>query len=49
MFDLEEKLAFVDVCVHTPGRKLVLASTSGYGFVVPEEETVAMTRRASRS
>ncbi len=30
--------------VHQPGRKLVLASRAGYGFVLPEEEAIASKR-----
>jgi topoisomerase-4 subunit A len=45
MVDLEENHAFVEAWVHTPGRKLIIAATSGHGFVVPEDEMVAMTRK----
>ncbi len=30
--------------VHVPGRKLLVASSDGRGFVVPEDEVVAQTR-----
>ncbi|MBX9590448.1 MAG: DNA topoisomerase IV subunit A [Hyphomonadaceae bacterium] len=48
MVDLEENHAFVEVFVHEPGRKLVIAATSGHGFVVPEDEMVAMTRKGKQ-
>src|SRR5262249_21152822 len=44
MVELEENHAFVEIFVHEPGRKLLVASTSGHGFIVPEDEVVAMTR-----
>ena len=48
MVDLEENHAFVEIFVHEPGRKLVIAATSGHGFVVPEDEMVAMTRKGKQ-
>ena len=48
MVDLEENHAFVEMFVHEPGRKLVIAATSGHGFVVPEDEMVAMTRKGKQ-
>jgi topoisomerase-4 subunit A len=48
MVDLEENHAFVEVFVHEPGRKLLVAATSGHGFVVPEDEMVAMTRKGKQ-
>ena len=39
---------FVEAWLHTPGRKLLVASTSGNGFVVPEDEMVAMTRKGKQ-
>jgi topoisomerase-4 subunit A len=34
--------------VHEPGRKLLVASTSGHGFIVAEDEVVAMTRKGKQ-
>jgi topoisomerase-4 subunit A len=34
--------------VHQPGRKLLVASTGGYGFVVPEDEVIASTRKGKQ-
>jgi topoisomerase IV subunit A len=48
MVDLEENHAFGEIWVHQPGRKLIIAATSGHGFVVPEDEMVAMTRKGKQ-
>jgi topoisomerase IV subunit A len=48
MVDLEENHAFVELFVHEPGRKLLVAATSGHGFIVPEDEVVAMTRKGKQ-
>ena len=45
MVDLEENHDVVELFVHQPERKLLVASTAGYGFVVPEDEVVASTRK----
>ena len=34
----------VDLMVHKPGRKLVVASSDGRGFIVPEDQVIAQTR-----
>jgi topoisomerase-4 subunit A len=44
MVDFEEGSKVLAVLAHKPGRKLVLASKAGYGFVLPEEEAVASKR-----
>jgi topoisomerase-4 subunit A len=48
MVDLEENHAFIEIFVHEPGRKLLVAASSGHGFVVPEDEVVAMTRKGKQ-
>jgi topoisomerase-4 subunit A len=48
MVDLEENHDFVEIFVHEPGRKLIVAATSGHGFIVPEDEMVAMTRKGKQ-
>jgi len=48
MVDLEENHAFVEIFLHQPGRKLLIAATSGHGFIVPEDEVVAMTRKGKQ-
>ncbi|RTL72656.1 MAG: DNA topoisomerase IV subunit A [Hyphomicrobiales bacterium] len=48
MVDLEENHAFVEIFVHQPGRKLLVAATSGHGFIVPEDEVIAGTRKGKQ-
>jgi topoisomerase-4 subunit A len=43
--DLEDNHDIVEAFVHDPRRKLLVASTTANGFVVPEAEVVAMTRK----
>jgi topoisomerase IV subunit A len=45
MVDLEEKEEFLDVFVYNAERKLLVASAEGYGFIVPETEVIASTRK----
>jgi topoisomerase-4 subunit A len=47
MIELDDKVDILDVRAHRPGRKLVLASKAGYGFVMPEEEAIA-NRKAGK-
>lgn len=42
--DLPNEADVVDLIIHKPGAKLLLASSSGDGFVVGEDEVVAQTR-----
>lgn len=44
MIDLDDRVGLVDVFVHRPGSKRILASKEGYGFVLPEEEAIAFRR-----
>ncbi|SHH92793.1 DNA topoisomerase IV subunit A [Marivita hallyeonensis] len=44
MVDLPNEAAIVDLFIHDPERKLLVASSAGDGFVVPENEVVAQTR-----
>jgi topoisomerase-4 subunit A len=48
MVDLEENQDFAECFVYEPGRKLLVASTGGYGFVVPEDEVIASTRKGKQ-
>ena len=48
MVDLEENHDVVEIFAHEPGRKLLVASTAGYGFIVPEDECVASTRKGKQ-
>ena len=34
--------------MHEPGRKLLVAATTGHGFIVPEDEVLAMTRKGKQ-
>jgi topoisomerase-4 subunit A len=44
MVDLPNEAEIVDLFIHRPGGKLLVASTAGDGFIVPEEEVLAQTR-----
>ena len=44
MVDLPNEAEIVTIFTHQPGRKLLLASSAGDGFVVPEDDVLAQTR-----
>lgn len=44
MVDLPNEAEIVDILIHRPGRKLIVASNAGNGFLVPEEDVLAQTR-----
>ena len=44
MVDIDDQVKIIDVFPHKPGRKRVLASKAGYGFVLPEEEALAFRK-----
>ena len=44
MVDLPNEAEIVDLFIHRPERRLLVASSAGDGFVVPETEVVAQTR-----
>ncbi len=46
--DLPPESDLVSVFVHSEGRKLLVAATSGHGFVTKEDEAVAMTRAGKK-
>ncbi|MBI4922815.1 MAG: DNA topoisomerase IV subunit A [Devosia nanyangense] len=48
MVDLDEGQDFVDLFVHRPGAKRLVASSSGNGFIVPEDELIANTRKGKQ-
>lgn len=48
MVDLEQNHEFLTTFVHDPERRLLVASSAGYGFVVPEAEVVAATRKGKQ-
>jgi topoisomerase-4 subunit A len=44
MVDIDDRVRIVAAFPHKAGRKRLLASKAGYGFVLPEEEAVAFRR-----
>ena len=48
MIDFEEADDILEGFVHKSGRKLLVASKVGNGFIVPEEEVVAQTRKGKQ-
>jgi topoisomerase-4 subunit A len=48
MIDLDETDNILEGFVNKPGRKLLVASNIGNGFIVPEEEVVAQTRKGKQ-
>jgi topoisomerase-4 subunit A len=48
MVDVEEGQDFVDLFVHRPGARRLVASSVGDGFVVPEDELIANTRKGKQ-
>ena len=44
MLDLDDKVGVADVFAHKPGRRRILASKAGYGFILPEDEAIAFRR-----
>jgi topoisomerase-4 subunit A len=44
MVDLPNEAEIVDLFIHRPGGKLLLASNAGDGFIAPEDEIIAQTR-----
>ncbi len=46
--DLPSDADLVAMFAHVPGRKLLVASTSGHGFITGEDDAVAMTKNGKR-
>ncbi len=44
MVDLPNEAEIVDLFIHQTGRRLLVASSAGDGFVVPEDDVLAQTR-----
>ena len=44
MVDLDDRVKIIDVFPHKAGRKRLLASKEGYGFIMPEDEALAFRR-----
>ena len=49
MIDLDDKVAILAVFPHKAGRKRLLASKAGYGFVMDEEEAVAFRKAGKQA
>ncbi|MBZ0128456.1 MAG: DNA topoisomerase IV subunit A [Rhodobacteraceae bacterium] len=48
MVDLPNEAEIVDLFLHRPGGKLLVASSAGDGFVVAEDEVIAQTRNGKQ-
>lgn len=48
LIDLPPEADLVAMFAHQPGRKLLLAATTGHGFITSEDEAVALTRSGKR-
>ena len=46
--DLPSEADIAAMFVHVPGRKLLLAATSGHGFMTSEDDAIAMTKNGKR-
>src|SRR5579859_4439353 len=46
--DLPPEADIATMFVHVPGRKLLLAASSGHGFVTNEDDAIAMTKAGKR-
>ncbi len=44
MVDLPNDCEILDILIHKPGRRLLVASSAGDGFIVPEDEIIAHRR-----
>lgn len=44
MIDLPNDVEIIDILIHKPGMRLLVASTEGNGFIVPEDDVLAQTR-----
>ena len=44
MVDLPNEADIIDILIHKPGRKLLVASSAGDGSIVPEDDVLAQTR-----
>ena len=48
MVDIEEGQDIVDLFVHKPGAKRLIVSNTGNGFIVPEDDVIANTRKGKQ-
>ncbi|HEY1415231.1 MAG TPA: DNA topoisomerase IV subunit A [Caulobacteraceae bacterium] len=49
MLDLEDRVDILAMFPHRPGRKRVLVSKAGYGFIMPEDEAVAFRKAGKQA
>ena len=48
MVDMDEGQDIVDIFVYKPGQKRIIASSTGYGFIVSEDDMIANTRKGKQ-
>lgn len=48
MVDMDEGQDIVGLFVYRPGTKRLIASSAGYGFIVPEDDLIANTRKGKQ-
>jgi DNA topoisomerase IV, A subunit, proteobacterial len=48
MVDIEEGQDIVDLFVFSPGKRRIIASSAGYGFIVNEDDLIANTRKGKQ-
>ncbi|KKB09222.1 DNA topoisomerase IV subunit A [Devosia chinhatensis] len=48
MVDIEEGQDIVELFVYRPGKKRIIASSAGYGFIVAEDDLIANTRKGKQ-
>ncbi len=48
LIDLDNTHDVVDMFVHQPGRKVLLAASSGKGFIIEEEDLIAQTKNGKQ-
>jgi topoisomerase IV subunit A len=49
MLDIDDRVSILAIFVYKPGARRVLASKAGYGFILPEDEAVAMRRAGKQT
>ena len=49
MLDIDDRVSILAIFVYRPGARRVLASKAGYGFVLPQDEAVAMRRAGKQT
>jgi topoisomerase-4 subunit A len=49
MLDIDDRVSILAIFVYRPGARRVLASKAGYGFILPEDEALAMRRAGKQT